>query len=71
MPKIVSAVTNNDLSALGELKISEEDAEFLSKQTRIALRHCGVIDPESIEDYENTDGYKAIRKVLGSMTPKK
>ncbi len=28
-----------------------------------------MIDPESIEDYENTDGYKAIRKVLGSMTP--
>lgn len=67
--KIVSAVESRDLSALDELKISDEDAEFLSKQTRIALRHCGVIDPESIEDYENTDGYKAIRKVLGSMTP--
>lgn len=67
--KIVAAVQNQDLSALDELKISEEDAEFLSKQTRIALRHCGVIDPESIEDYENTDGYKAIRKVLSEMTP--
>lgn len=67
--KIASAVESQDLSALDELKISDEDAEFLSKQTRIALRHCGVIDPESIEDYENTDGYKAIRKVLLEMTP--
>lgn len=67
--KIVDAVQNQDLSALDNLKISNEDAEFLSKQTRIALRHCGVIDPESIEDYENTDGYKAIRKVLSEMTP--
>lgn len=67
--KIVDAVQNQDLSVLDNLKISDEDAEFLSKQTRIALRHCGVIDPESIEDYENTDGYKAIRKVLSEMTP--
>lgn len=66
---IAAAVSTGDLRALDGLKISDEDAEFLSKQTRIALRHCGVIDPESIEDYENTDGYKAIQKVLSAMTP--
>lgn len=66
---IASAVSTGDLRVLDGLKISDEDAEFLSKQTRIALRHCGVIDPESIEDYENTDGYKAIQKVLSAMTP--
>ena len=41
----------------------------MEKQTRIALRHCGVINPEDIDDYENTDGYKAIRKALFEMTP--
>ncbi len=33
------------------------------------LRHCGIINPEKISDYENTDGYKAVRKVLSEMTP--
>lgn len=66
---IVRAVRSGDLSALSELVISDEDADFLNKQTRIALRHCGVIDPEELADYESADGYQAIRKVLSSMTP--
>lgn len=66
---IAEAVKSGDLSALSGLVISEEDAEFLNKQTRIALRHCGVINPEELSDYEATDGYKAIRKVLETMTP--
>ncbi len=48
---------------------SREDEEFLEKQTRIALRHCGKIDPESIDEYVDADGYKALRKVLLGMTP--
>ncbi|MBE6975319.1 MAG: NADH-quinone oxidoreductase subunit F, partial [Ruminococcaceae bacterium] len=42
---IVSAVEKNDYSLLSDLVIKEEDAQFLSKQTRIALRHCGIINP--------------------------
>jgi NADH-quinone oxidoreductase subunit F len=53
---------------VADLEISEDDKEFLDKQTRIALRHCGLIDPEDIAAYEAVDGYKAIRKVL-AMTP--
>ncbi len=53
---------------VADLEISEDDKEFLEKQTRIALRHCGLIDPEDIAAYEAVDGYKAIRKVL-AMTP--
>ena len=56
------------LSELADLEISADDKEFLEKQTRIALRHCGLIDPEDIAAYEAADGYKAIRKVL-AMTP--
>ncbi len=67
--KIAKAVNSDDLSTVEDLKISEDDELFLKKQTRIALRHCGIINPEKISDYENTDGYKAIRKVLSEMTP--
>ncbi len=66
---IVTTALSGDLSAVQDLVISDEDAQFLEKQTRIALRHCGVINPEDIDDYENTDGYKAIRKALSQMTP--
>lgn len=67
--RIAKAVNSDDLSTVEDLKISEDDELFLKKQTRIALRHCGIINPEKISDYENTDGYKAVRKVLSSMTP--
>ncbi len=43
--------------------------EFYKKQIRIALRNCGVIDPENIDEYIARDGYAALGKVLTSMTP--
>lgn len=67
--RIANAVKSGDLQSVSDLVISNEDAAFLTKQTRIALRHCGVINPEELSDYEATDGYKAIRKVLFEMTP--
>ena len=45
------------------------DIPFYNKQERIVLRHCGMIDPESIEEYIAIDGYQALSKVLMSMTP--
>ena len=42
---------------------------FYAKQKRVALRNCGVIDPEKIEDYIAMDGYAALGKVLTEMTP--
>ena len=66
---IVKAVKENDFSLVEHIIISAEDEEFLSRQTRIALRHCGLIDPESLEDYRSTDGYQALEKVLKTMTP--
>ena len=68
-PRVAQAVKNGDLASLGDLAIKDEDAEFLSKQTRIALRHCGLIDPEDIGSYTAGDGYKAIAKVLKEYTP--
>lgn len=46
-----------------------EDIDFFKKQTRIALRNTGIINPESVEEYIARDGYRALGKVLSSMTP--
>ncbi len=55
-------VENEEVKSLNEVG-------FYKKQMRIALRNCGVIDPENIEEYIGTDGYKALGKVLTEMTP--
>lgn len=46
-----------------------EDTDFYRKQRRVALRNCGVIDPEDIDEYIGTGGYEALGKVLTGMTP--
>ena len=67
--KIVNAVLQNNLEELKPMMISDDDASFLSQQTRIALRNCGIIDPTDINSYKAKDGYKALEKVLKTMTP--
>lgn len=47
---------------------SLEDINFYKHQKRVALRNCGVIDPENIDEYLAFDGYKALEKALTSMT---
>ncbi len=49
--------------------IPTEDRSFLEKQHRIVLRNCGIIDPNSIEEYIAAGGYQAIQKVLKEYTP--
>ena len=46
-----------------------DELNFYKKQKRIALKNCGVIDPENIDEYIAFDGYKSIYKVLTEMTP--
>ena len=48
---------------------SLNEVDFYKKQHRIALRNCGVINPEEIDEYIACDGYKALGKVLTEMTP--
>ena len=45
------------------------DIDFYKRQKRIALRHCGLINPEIIEEYIANDGYRALGKALTEMTP--
>ena len=67
--KIRKYAKTGDESFISSLLVSDEDKEFLNKQTRIALRRCGIINPDEIDDFVNADGYTAIKKVLTSMTP--
>lgn len=53
----------------GERVFEGENMEFYKKQLRIALKNCGSIDPESIEQYMAAEGYAALKKILTTMTP--
>jgi len=48
---------------------SLDEVGFYKQQKRLALRNCGVIDPENIDEYIAFDGYKALAKALTEMTP--
>lgn len=52
-----------------EKLISQNESEFFSKQKRVALRNCGRIDPECIDEYIAFDGYEALSMVLTEMEP--
>jgi len=54
---------------VNSLLINEDKDKVTAKQVRISLRNCGLINPDSIEDYVSNDGYKALNKVLSTMTP--
>lgn len=66
---ILQAARSGDMAAVERLAIAPEDAAFLEQQTRIVLRNCGRIDPQSIEDYRRAGGYQALEKALTAMTP--
>lgn len=57
-----------DQTAVEDQVRSINDVGFFKKQTRVALRNCGLIDPENINDYIAFDGYKALGKVLTEMS---
>ena len=52
-----------------EVHATLENIDFYRPQMRLALRNCGVIDPENIDEYIAFDGYKALAKVLTEMKP--
>ena len=58
-----------DETVQGDTIKSLNDTEFYKHQMRVALRNCGRIDPDNIEEYIGYDGYAALGKVLTEMTP--
>lgn len=66
--RIVTRLLHKDDKKADVVK-SLADTNFYKMQTRIALRNCGVINPENIDEYIAYDGYQALIKVLTEMTP--
>ncbi len=66
---IADFVKTGDLSLVEKLVVSDDDKHFFESQTRIALRGCGVINPDEIDDYIANGGYVALKKALTEMTP--
>lgn len=70
--RIVERLAYND--AADDAKVEEtiaslSETQFYKKQKRVALRNCGVINPEVIDEYIAMDGYFALAKVVKEMTP--
>ena len=64
--KIVDRLLCKDID--GKIVKSLDDLNFYKKQKRIALKNCGVINPENLDEYIAFDGYKALEKVLKEMS---
>ncbi|SHM46671.1 NADH-quinone oxidoreductase subunit F [Caldanaerovirga acetigignens] len=71
-PDVVKDIFENHLEkgiVVNENALSDEDRAYIEGQLRIALRNCGKIDPECIDEYIEAGGYKALEKALKEMTP--
>ena len=66
--RIVTRLVYDETVAENEIK-SLKETDFYKKQHRIALRNCGVINPECIDEYIGRNGFEALGKVLKTMTP--
>ena len=65
--RLVYADTGSDEPVEGNVSLN--DTVFYKTQNRVALRNCGVINPENIDEYIAMDGYAALGKALTEMTP--
>ncbi len=71
-PSMVERIVQEHLlrgNPIDEWAVKEDYAEFTSRQYKIVLGPCGVIDPEDIDDYLRMNGYRALKKALTRMTP--
>lgn len=71
-PEMVDEILENHVKTGRPVEgsvIAVEDAEMLKKQTRIALRNCGILNPEDIDECIANGAYEATKKVITSMTP--
>ncbi len=66
---IIEFIETDDNTVIEKLVVSDEDKHFFESQTRIALRGCGVINPNEIDDYISNGGYVALKKALTEMSP--
>ena len=67
--RVVTSLLYHDKTSAHHAITSLENVDFYKKQMRVALRNCGAIDPEDIDEYIAVDGYKGLTKALTQMTP--
>ena len=68
--RIVDRLVHHEMKESAENRVTSlNETQFYKKQHRVALRNCGVINPEVIDEYIAMDGYQALGKVLTEMTP--
>ncbi len=67
--RVVTSLLYHDKTSAHHAITSLENVDFYKKQMRVALRNCGSIDPEDIDEYIAVDGYKGLTKALTQMTP--
>ncbi len=67
--KIWQGVRSGALPAENRVRESAEGKAYLSKQVKVALRHCGIINPEEIGEYLASGGYEALKKCLNRLKP--
>ncbi len=66
--RLVKRLLYDETVTMEDVK-SLQETDFYKKQHRVALRNCGVIDPENIDEYIAFDGYMALAKCLKELTP--
>ncbi|MDR0410116.1 MAG: SLBB domain-containing protein [Spirochaetaceae bacterium] len=67
--RILQGLRDGKLPDEKRVRESEDGKDYLSKQVKVVLRNCGVINPEKIEDYIAAGGYEALRKCLNEYSP--
>ena len=67
--RVVERLLMHDDSVADRAIRKVDDVPFYKSQTKVALKHCGYLDPESLEEYVAVDGYAALGKVLEEMKP--
>ena len=67
--KIISSLDGGSLPEENIITSSAEGKEYLDRQVKIVLKNCGIINPESIDDYLSAGGYKALEKAVKELEP--
>ena len=65
--RIIEGLASGNLPSENRVLEEENAARYLKRQVKFALKNCGIIDPESIDEYIERDGYKALKKAVLEM----
>ncbi len=67
--ELLESVKTGDFPDKNMIAISDDGKKYLDRQVKIVLKNCGIINPESIDEYLEADGYKALQKCVEEYKP--